>query len=271
MRSSKRRDAPGGSDSLANTKRSKQTLKTFNWNAQQAIDSHFQVSAQTPIQASASQTAAINKLFDSYRDSPKESPDLIGVNGAINYFKDLGIKLDDPVVLAVQELLNSQAVGEFSRQDFVAGWSKLSAETLQKQREATKSLRKTMSTNPDAFKQVYRHTFLLARPLGQKSASLDMAVEFWKTLFSNQGGYGWSSAETPWLEYWVEFVEGKWKRSINKDMWNMLLEFAKKTKEDEDFGWWDEGGAWPGSMDEFVGYVKKRREGLDAAQAVAEI
>ena len=47
---------------------------------------------------------------------------------------------------------------------------------------------------------------------------------------------------------------------MNRDMWNMTYEFYKKTLEDESLGWWDEHGAWPGVVDDFVVYVKERRE-----------
>ena len=43
-------------------------------------------------------------------------------------------------------------------------------------------------------------------------------------------------------------------------MWNMTYEFFKRTIEDEDFGWWDEQGAWPGVLDEFVSYVREKRD-----------
>ena len=93
-----------------------------------------------------------------------------------------------------------------------------------------------------------------------------MAVVYWKLLLSS-GGLNWTSKNTPWLEYWLEYVETKWTRGVNRDMWNMLYEFLIKTEEDETFSWWDEGGAWPSVLDEFVLFVKEKR-GADGAMEV---
>lgn len=35
--------------------------------------------------------------------------------------------------------------------------------------------------------------------------------------------------------------------------------FAGKSLEDETMGWWSEDGAWPGCLDEFVGFVRAKR------------
>lgn len=36
-----------------------------------------------------------------------------------------------------------------------------------------------------------------------------------------------------------------------------------KCLKDESMGWWSEDGAWPGVLDEFVGYVRERRGGKE--------
>lgn len=45
----------------------------------------------------------------------------------------------------------------------------------------------------------------------------------------------------------------------------------RKTKEDETFGWWSEDGAWPGAVDEFVGFVQAKRGGKGAAVEAMEV
>ena len=47
---------------------------------------------------------------------------------------------------------------------------------------------------------------------------------------------------------------------MNKDMWDQTGIFVLKSLEDESMGWWSEDGAWPGVLDEFVGYVRERRK-----------
>ena len=38
-----------------------------------------------------------------------------------------------------------------------------------------------------------------------------------------------------------------------------MWEFVQKTMTDESLAWWSEDGAWPGVVDEFVAWVKKKR------------
>lgn len=44
-------------------------------------------------------------------------------------------------------------------------------------------------------------------------------------------------------------------------MWDQTLLFVGKSLEDESMGWWSEEGSWPGVIDEFVGFVRGKREG----------
>ena len=44
-------------------------------------------------------------------------------------------------------------------------------------------------------------------------------------------------------------------------MWDQTGIFATKSKEDESMAWWSEDGAWPGVLDEFVGFVREKRPG----------
>lgn len=43
-------------------------------------------------------------------------------------------------------------------------------------------------------------------------------------------------------------------------MWDQTGVFVQKSLEDESMGWWSEDGAWPGVLDDFVGYVRERRK-----------
>ena len=87
-------------------------------------------------------TPALNKLFDKYRgtsnfltslpyvnmlihglpDNAAEEPDKIGIEGSMRYLMDLGVKLDEVVVLAILTELGAPTMGEFTREGFVNGW-----------------------------------------------------------------------------------------------------------------------------------------------------
>lgn len=117
------------------------------------------------------------------------------------------------------------------------------------------------------FKSIYKHTFIIARAPGQKSVALEAAIEYWRLLLSAPS-VSWSTSSTPWLEWWIEFCEERWKKSVNKDMWDQTLTFVDKTLADESMSWWSEDSAWPGVIDEFVEYVQKEKRGGQGGDAM---
>lgn len=123
-----------------------------------------------------------------------------------------------------------------------------------------KYLRSNIPKDSDLFRRVYRFTFPLSRMQGQRNLQFEIASEQWNLLFTaDQGGVPWSTTTTPWLDWWIEFLEGRGKKPVNKDLWEQTEVFMRKTLEDENFGWWSPDGAWPGTLDDFVGYVKEKR------------
>ena len=185
----------------------------------------------------------------------------------MKYLTDLTVSLDEPAVLAILTELSAPTMGELTRDGFLAGWRVLGADTLAKQSTVLPHLRAQLSANPEYFRRVYKHTFLLARTPGQKGVALDTAIEFWRLLLGSRGVEWRGRDGTDWLDLWCGFVEERWKKSVSKDMWDQTGVFALKSLEDGTMSWWSEDGAWPGVLDEFVMFVRERRgngaEGMD--------
>ncbi|KAI9718099.1 MAG: hypothetical protein M1812_004357 [Candelaria pacifica] len=226
---------------------------------------------QGPAPSAHQYPAALQKLFDSYRDQPKDSPDTIGIEGAMKYLQALGINLDEVSVLVISEALQSPTMGEFTREGYLNGWQRLAAGhpggagTIVNQSVLIGKLCSELPYDEELFKRVYNHTFQIARNAGQKAIMLDTAIEYWRLLFTSPS-VTWNSATTPWLDYYIEFLETKWKKGVNKDMWTMTLSFYTKTKEDEYLEWWSEDGAWPSVLDEFVRFIQEKRGGEGHAE-----
>ncbi|KAI9803209.1 MAG: hypothetical protein M1825_002000 [Sarcosagium campestre] len=238
-------------------------LKAHDWNVEQAVHSFLSLQGGSGGSSTAS-TTALNKIFDKYRDNPIESPDTIGVEGSMRYLADLKVQLDDVAVLVVGEALQSPTMGEFTRQGFVDGWKALSTDSISKQAQVIAKLAESLASNPPLFRRVYRRTFDLARNAGQKAVALDAAIEYWRLLFSERSGVRWATPNSPWLEWWVIFLGERWKKSVNRDMWNMTYEFFARSMQDESLAWWDDQGAWPSVIDDFVLWVREKREGGDS-------
>jgi DCN1-like protein 1/2 len=136
--------------------------------------------------------------------------------------------------------------------------SQKALDTVEKQKAYIREQIPLLSTDMAFFKRVYRHTFIGSKEKGQKALPLDNAITYWTMLFSPPGMI-WATATTNWLDLWVEFLQKKWTKSVNKDMWNMTFEFFQKSIQDDEMSFWSEDGAWPGVIDDFVGYVKEKR------------
>lgn len=55
-------------------------------------------------------------------DASTDEDDKFGIEGAMKYFSDLGVKLDEITCIGVAELCKCPAMGEFTREGFVNGW-----------------------------------------------------------------------------------------------------------------------------------------------------
>ena len=118
---------------------------------------------------------------------------------------------------------------------------------------------------------MYKYTFMIAKTGNQKAVSLDMANAYWDLLFSSPlSAVKWTSPNSPWLDWWKDFLATSWKKSVNKDMWNETLKFAQLTLQDEALSFWNEESSWPSVIDDFVGWVKNEKRGGETAEAMEE-
>lgn len=115
----------------------------------------------------------------------------------------------------------------------------------------------SLSSDQALFKKVYKHAFVAGREGDQKALSVENALIYWGMLFSPPGML-WKTRHHDWLELWKSFLDEKWTRSVNRDMWNMTIEFAYKTLSDESLSFWHEDGAWPSVIDDFVAWCQER-------------
>jgi len=229
-------------------------LKSHGWKVEEAIDAYFQGTQ------GGRTGPSLNKLFDSYRDAPGNNPDGIGIEGVMKYFGDINIELDEVACFGIAELLKSPTMGEFTREGFIEGWKLAGCDTLPKMINHASALRLRITSRAEVFRRVYRYAFILCRQAGQRNLSFEIASDQWQLFFSSKsGGVDWNTASTPWLDWWIEFLEGRGTKPVNKDLWEQTEVFMRKTQEDESLGWWTADGAWPGALDDFVLWVKVKR------------
>jgi len=233
-------------------------LKSSQWKLEQACDSFF---ASNGTALRDNQRDALEQLFENYRNPKTDETDLATVDGTMNYLTALGVNLESAEMLVPLEIIKAPAFGEIEKEPFVNGWKAVGADTIAKQKVYVSGQVKLLKSDMALLKRVYRHTFTCAKERAQKALPLENAIVYWGLLFSSPGR-PWITASTNWIELWIEFLNAKWTKSVNKDMWNQTFEFFLKTMEDETLSFWSEDSAWPGVIDEFVAYAKDKRGGL---------
>lgn len=200
----------------------------------------------------------LNKIFDSYRENAAVEPDEIGIDGTMKMLGQLQIEPDDVAALVFSEIVASPSLGKMTREGFVDGWSELSVDSLPKMRNVVLQRRSELSTNAELFKNVYTHTFQLALQPGSKTLPIEMAVEFWRTLFVSPG-FNWRTQNSPWLDWWLEFQNATRTKAVNKDLWKQTLAFARETVRDDTLSFWSDESSWPSVVDEFVAWVREEK------------
>ncbi|KAJ5690659.1 DUF298 domain protein [Penicillium macrosclerotiorum] len=232
-------------------------LKNALWDVERAANAYFTdftSSGRSPLRKS------LSSIFDKYCDDTPADPDTIGLDGAMQFLTDIGVKLDEVACLGVLELCKTPTMGEFRRDEFIAGWRHAQCDTIDKMRSYIKTLRTRIPSDPELFRRVYRYSFPLLRMQGQRNLQFEIASDQWQLFFTaDRGGASWNTDSTPWLDWWLEFLEGRGKKPVNKDLWEQTEVFMRKTREDEQFGWWSADGAWPGALDDFVAFVQAKR------------
>ncbi|CAK7268052.1 Scaffold-type E3 ligase [Sporothrix epigloea] len=196
-------------------------------------------------------------MFDSLRNPSEDGKDALGVESTMKYLTSLGLNPESGEIFVALELVQAPTLGEITRKGFVDGWKASGNVTIVDQMAYIRAKVPQLRSDPAYFKKVYRYTFGAGKEPDQRSMSLENAIAFWRVLFAPPGP-AWKTASHDWTDLWIAFLEEKWTRSVNRDMWNQTLEFAIKSREDETLGFWNKDGAWPSVIDEFVAWCSDK-------------
>lgn len=234
-------DTPATPSSSSSSPKSKQ-LKYLNSHA--AVENR-----QT-----AALEAQLSKLFDSLQTDEDRETDrnAIGMAGIQDYMTKIHVNMENYEFFVLCEIVRVESLGQITRKGFVDGWKAagVPADLAAQARHARQCIER-VRVSSDYYKAVYRRTFLAGKELGQKAVDKEVAMAYWNAVF-DPAVHPWQTTRTNWLDAWQTFLTERWKRGVNRDMWNQTLEFANRVMEDDSLGFWSEESAWPSVIDEFV-------------------
>lgn len=188
----------------------------------------------------------LDKIYKKYKDSEQ---DLIMAEGIGQFCEDLGVDPSDPVTLVISMYMGASVMGEYTKDEFCKVFQKLNCESVKELVSKIPNLRKELLV-PVKFKEVYEFAFGFSREKGQKSLALDTAIGIWKLLFEI---HKW-----PLCDSWCTFLTEKHKKAITKDTWFQVLQFVNQFS--DNLNKYDENGAWPYLIDEFVEWHQENNQ-----------
>lgn len=171
----------------------------------------------------------------------------LGIEETINFIQSLGLQMEDELVLVVAYELQSPETGVFLQQQFIDGFARNEARTLDEFKDVVIPNFKRYIDNFEYFRSVYRFTykFALASEKSRRNLDLETATAYWQLLLAPR------YHET--IAKWIKFTEnGALAHGVSADTWNMLLEFCEYIKGDPKLEKYDESSAWPSVIDDFV-------------------
>ena len=100
----------------------------------------------------------------------------------------------------------------------------------------------------NTFAEVYRFTHGFAAEKGFKNVEIPTAVALWGLMLGNRCNF---------LDKWCEFLQNEKKelQVVTKDTWNLFYDLVKQTQ--GDIAKFEDDGAWPSLIDEFIEHVNK--------------
>jgi DCN1-like protein 4/5 len=184
-----------------------------------------------------------------------DDDDVLAPEGMEKFCEDIGVEPENIVMLSLAWKLEAKQMGFFTMAEWLKGMTDLQVDNIPKLQSKLDYLRSLLRDGP-TFKSIYRYAFDFARDKDQRSMDIETA----KAMLALLLGKNW-----PLFSYFHQFLEQSKYRVINKDQWCNVLEFSRLIN--PDLSNYEEDGAWPVMLDEFVEWYREQ-QGTTPATAI---
>lgn len=166
-------------------------LQHNEWKLDQASDNYFQ---HPQAYYRDTDHNKIEQLFRRYEDP--NDPTRITADGVCRFLDDLRLDAASKLVLIIAWKFRCEKQCEFSKSEFVTGFTELSVDSIESLRSKLPTLDNELR-DPNKFKDFYQFTFSYAKEDTQKGIDLDMAIAYWNIVLKG---------EFKFLDQWCEFL-----------------------------------------------------------------
>ncbi|XP_071087057.1 DCN1-like protein 5 isoform X1 [Haliotis cracherodii] len=190
----------------------------------------------------------VKKCTTWFQEYTGPDEDSIGPEGMEKFCEDIGVEPENIVMLSLAWKLQAKNMGFFTLEEWLQGMTSLQCDSIQKVQQKLDYL-KSLLDDTVHFKNIYRFAFDFAREKDQRSMDIETA----KAMLSLLLGKHWCLYGS-----FHQFLEQSKYKVINKDQWCNILEFSRSIA--PDLANYDEDGAWPVLLDEFVEWLREQNK-----------